>query len=369
LMDQAARRCLRGDDAVLLSGGIDSPAVAAFAAPRHVELYGKPLVAITALYPRFSSIDERTYTELAASRIEIPLHNWEPETRPLDSLEDWVRLADGPIVAGSLALYADAYRVARSLGHDAILTGEFAEFACTLDGFLVDHLLTHGRLRGAWRQLVLERRRGASSVDLARQVTAAVAPAFVRRARVRRMQANVPSWIDRGRANEAPARSLVGPSKRWSTLQLSPFTGAGTSVEAEEVCQAVSGVRMRRPFADLDLWTFFLSLPAEVKFPDLQPKSLLRRLLRGRVPDEILDRRDKTYFDEAALAGVDYDTLRRLLTDPPYRFGGVDYAALNEILHREKMQISDYVWVMRLAAVHAFLISEMRGASPSVAHV
>jgi asparagine synthase (glutamine-hydrolysing) len=369
LMDQAARRCLTGNDAILLSGGIDSPTVAAFAAPRHLDLFERPLVAITAVYPRFSAVDERGYTELVATRLQIPLHSWEPHISPLDRLEDWVRLADGPVVAGSLAHYADAYRVARELGHHSVLTGEFAEFVCTLNNFLVDHLLTHGRLRAAWHQLSLERARGASSSDLLRLVAAAIAPGMIRAARVRRTAEGVPSWIDRRRANEAAAQSLVGPSKRWSKLQLSPFAGAGSSVEAEEICQAVSGVRMRRPFADVDLWKFFLSLPAEVKFPDLRAKSVLRRCVRGRVPDEILDRRDKTYFDDAVLANLDYDSLRRLLLNPEHRFGGVNYDELGNLLQLEQLRIVDYVWVMRLAAVHAFLSCETPAVPRIAAHV
>jgi hypothetical protein len=117
---------------------------------------------------------------------------------------------------------------------------------------------------------------------------------------------------------------------------------------------------VRRPFADLDLWQFFLSLPAEVKFPDPAAKGLLRRLLRGLVPDEILDRRDKAVFDDAMLANIDFVSLRRLLIEPSHRIEGVNYEALAERLRREEIGIVDYIWVMRLAAVHAFL---SRGAS------
>jgi asparagine synthase (glutamine-hydrolysing) len=355
LMDKAVTRCLKGNDAVLLSGGVDSPAVAAFAAPRHRELFDKPLVAISALYPRFASVDERPYIEIATQRLGMPLHTWEPQTNALEDLEEWVVLADGPVVAGSLALYKDAYRVARELGHRTILTGEFAEFVCTLNNFLLDHLLSHGRFGAAGRQLGMWHSGGASRVLLARQVAAAVSPAFLRAARIRQTSAGVPSWIDRRKANEGPARSFVGPRRRWAKLQVSPFYEAGASVESEAVCQAISAVRVRRPFADLDVWQFFLSLPAETKFPHSAEKELLRRLLRGRVPEEILDRRDKTVFDDAVLANIDFTTLRRLLLDPDHRLEGVDYEALAERLRREDIRIVDYVWAMRLAAVHAFL--------------
>jgi hypothetical protein len=135
------------------------------------------------------------------------------------------------------------------------------------------------------------------------------------------------------------------------------------------VCQAVCGVRARRPFADVDLWEFFLSLRADVKFPDTRAKRLLRQLLRGRVPDEILDRTDKTVFDDAVLANVDYATLRRLLVDPEHRIDGVDYETLGERLRGEKLGIVDYIWVTRLAAVHAFLSHEVAAAEAEVTRV
>jgi asparagine synthase (glutamine-hydrolysing) len=369
LMDQAVTRCLAGNDAILLSGGVDSSAIAAFAAPRHLARYGGQLAAITGVYPRYASVDEQPYTILVAERLGIPLHTWEPHSDALEGVEEWVRLTDGPVVAGSLALYADAYRVARELGHRTVLSGEFAEFVCTLNDYLLDHLLSHGRLRASARHLSMRRSAGAPWTRLARELAAALSPAAVRAARSRTTGAGIPAWIDRRKANEAAATSLVGPRKRWSTLQLSPFTGPGSSVEAEEICQALSGVRARRPFADVDLWAFFLSLRADTKFPDLRGKSLLRRLLRGRVPDEILDRTKKTVFDDAILANIDYSTLRRLLLDSAYRMEGVDYKALGERLHREEIGIVDYKWVMRLAAVHAFLSSTSNEPSRKDARV
>jgi hypothetical protein len=40
-------------------------------------------------------------------------------------------------------------------------------------------------------------------------------------------------------------------------------------MEAGEICATLAGVTVGRPFADIDLWEFFLSLPAEIKYPDL----------------------------------------------------------------------------------------------------
>lgn len=352
LMDQAVTRSLTGNDVVSLSGGIDSPAVAAYAAPRHVELAGEPLHAVSVVYPRYPSVDERRYVELLAGYFALPLHTHEQHANALDRVAEWTALADTPYQAAALAQYEEDYRAIRELGFRTVLTGEHAEFVFALQWHLLDHYLTHLRLAPARRELAARRARGASWRWLARETALALAPHAVLKALARRRPALVPDWIDAGKAVEeepVPAR------QRWRNLQLSAFIGPGISVEAEEVCQAACGVRTRRPWADVDLWELFLSLPAEQKFPDLRNKSLVRRLLRGRVPDEILDRRRKTVFNEAMLAEIDWDVLRRFLVDPEHRLAGVDYERLRERLERRDLEALDYRWARNLATMHAFL--------------
>lgn len=353
LMDQAVLRSLTGQDAISLSGGIDSPAIAAFAAPRHLEIYGRPLLAMSVVYPRFPSVDESRYVELLANYFRIPLHTYEQEANAMADLARWGALVDTPFPGASLAHYAEDYTRARQLGCRTVLSGEHAEFVFAMQWFTWDHYLTHGRFGAIRRDLLDRRARGQSWGSLVRRVARAISPdpLLVLRDR-RRMSLNVPRWVDKRKAT-GPAPVPV--RDRWRRLQLAGFSGPGLSLEAEEICQAVTGVRARRPWTDVDLWEFFLSLPAEQKFPDTLGKSLVRRLLRGRVPDEILDRRDKTVFDEAMLGEIDYGTLRHFLTAPDHRIAGVDYEMLGERLRAEDLGIVDYVWARNLASAHAFL--------------
>ena len=126
-------------------------------------------------------------------------------------------------------------------------------------------------------------------------------------------------------------------------------------MEADATCAAIAGVTIRRPLADVDLWEFFLSLPAEVKFPVLQWKALARRALRGVIPDEILDRTKKTYFDPHVMQQIDYPALTRLLVAPRHRIGGVDYDELARRITRQDLSFFDWISVRELARVHAFL--------------
>jgi asparagine synthase (glutamine-hydrolysing) len=127
------------------------------------------------------------------------------------------------------------------------------------------------------------------------------------------------------------------------------------TAEADAICAAACGVEVRRPLADVDLWEFFLSLPAEQKFPDPVSKGLVRRAMRGRLPVEIFERRDKTAFDAHYLAGADYPALRRLLLDDWLRLPGVDYEHLRLRLEDESMGVFELSWASDLARAHAFL--------------
>lgn len=147
----------------------------------------------------------------------------------------------------------------------------------------------------------------------------------------------------------------ISPRRRWIEMQTAPFIGPGISFEADEICAAWCGVDSRRPFADVDLWEFVLSLPAEVKFPNRRPKPLLREAMRGLLPDELLDRRDKTFFDEFHLAKADYAKLKQLLVDTPRHLEGIDYNLLRDRLAREDMQVYELQWARNVARIHAFL--------------
>ena len=355
LFAQAVSRMLTGQDVVSLSGGIDSPAVACYAARASRPQDSRPLAALSAVYPNFPSVDELGYIREVADHLHIELNTYEPEAEPLDRLTDWVRLCDGPVPTISLPHYEEHYRWAQALGYRTVLSGELAEFVFALDGFLVSHLVTHRRGRALLGQLRARRARGSSLQSLGRQVASSFAPSSVTAFRWRRRANGVPTWVDRRRANEPAVDSLVSPRKRWTSMQLSAFEGTAITMEAEELCQDVCRVRARMPWSDVDLWEFFLRLPAEVKFPDAQYKSLVRRLLRGVVPDLILDRRDKTVFDEAILGRADYSSLRKLVANSDYRMPGVDYELLRTRLKSERLTVQEFNWVKDLASIHAFV--------------
>jgi asparagine synthase (glutamine-hydrolysing) len=361
LLGQGVARTLTGKDVIFLSGGLDSPAVAAFAAPEHRRRFGRPLGALSAVFPDLPSVDERHYIELVAERFGIELHTFRPTARQLDDVDEWCRRFGSPVPILSIPEASDAYSRARRLGYENVITGEFAEWVFGAPMHVVPHLLTHGRWRALANLLLVERKRGKSARGLAELLLPTFVPGRLANWYLHRRGLDapqrIPDWLDERKVNEVPFRAdLLPPSReRWRQFQLTGTKGATISIEADMTCAAMAGVTIRRPMADIDLWEFFLSLPAEIKHPDLRFKILARGKLRGILPDEILDRRGKTVFDDHVMTHLDYGSLKRLLVQPRHRMAGVDYERLAQRIERRDFTRFDWFWARDLAGIHAFL--------------
>jgi hypothetical protein len=193
-------------------------------------------------------------------------------------------------------------------------------------------MLLRGRFRALYRVIRDEHlEHGASRRELVQEALTAFVPGRIINwwlaVRGRNAMHKVLPWIAPVRYNPFRSRHdyLVPARDRWNMLQLYGTAGSTITMEADATCAAMAGVTIRRPLADVDLWEFFLSLRAEVKFPVLQWKAFARRALRGVIPDEILDRPKKTLFDDHVMRQVDYPTLERLLVNPRHRINGVGF--------------------------------------------
>lgn len=362
LLEDVVGRTVHGADAVALSGGIDSPMVAAFAAPAHLASSGIPLGAYTFVYPDHSTVDESKYTRLVADALGIELHEVVPTASHLDDIERWVHLADGPWDSTPMAVAAQGYSAAADMGATQVLTGTLAEYVFTINRFLLGHLASHGRWDALRQQLAVRREAGRTRLSLAKQLARELTPApFARLHAVARRHRSsfLPPWTDPGVLGDPRyVTALQDPvRRRWSRPTLQATRGTTTTSEAIEACAASLGVTVRNPLADRDLWEFFLTLPADVLYPDTIPKSFVRQTLRGLLPDEVLDRRDKTVFDENVLATVPWDRLRRTLSAPEVRIEGIDYDLLNERLAARTLEPVELIWAYDLATVHVFLES------------
>ena len=204
-------------------------------------------------------------------------------------------------------------------------------------------------------------RQGQSRRGLARELVNSLIPGQVTNWYLRKRGPDprmwIPDWVEHVKVRQEPYRpDLMPPArKRWSSQELVAFKGTTLLDEALDVCADLCGITVRRPFADIDLWEFFLSLPAEIKVPDLRLKTFLRGLLRGKVPDAILDRRDKTVFNEHIMTRIDYSGLRKYLLNPSFKIQGINYHRLAARIERNEVNLFDWMMANALVRVHAFL--------------
>lgn len=363
LLAQAVARCMVGRSALYLSGGLDSPAVAAFAAPEHLRRTGAPLGAISAVFPELADVDESALVRLVADRFGMPLHTYRPSARVLDDAVEWGRRLSSPVPTLSIPEVWDSYSLARSLGYESVMTGEFAEVTYGKWIHLLPHLFIHGRWGALKRVVDAEHARGASRRELLQDALTALIPGrvinwYLKRGAPRAIQ-QLSDWhADRSVGHPVPrADYLVAPWQRWRDMQLAGTTGSTITLEADATVATMAGVVSRRPFADIDLWEFFLGLPGDIKFPVLQWKALARRALRGVIPDEILDKPKKTYFDSHVRSQLDYPLLRRIFATPAHAIAGIDYDRLRAHLDAEDLGFYEWIRVRELAKAHAFLES------------
>jgi asparagine synthase (glutamine-hydrolysing) len=293
-----------------LSGGIDSSAIVC--GMRYVE----PAMPIhTFSYvARGSPVDEERWADMVNARVGAIPHKVVASPADLVAdLEDMIRAQGEPF--GSTSIYAQ-YRVfgsAREQGITVMLEGQGADelFAGYhgYPGAVVHELLEQGRIpelvefaRGwtswpdrSWKRLVL-----ATGHTLV--------PSGLRgRAMAMAGRTPTPEWLDRS-ALEAvgvrlepfmPAWPSDASGRRLAATLRESLTERGIPAllrHADRNSMRWS-IESRVPFLTTDLADYVLSLPADYLIGrDGQTKRVLRAALRGIVPDEILDRRDKIGF-------------------------------------------------------------------------
>ena len=259
-----------GRDALGLSGGIDSPTIAAFAAPRHLEVSGRPLQAVSAVFPHLPAVDEREYIEQVTERLDLPLDAYVPRARPLDDVERWVDLLDGPIDSMSIRRWPSptaARAVTRPHDDDGRAGGVRLRGGSARAG-----ALRAPRARAGGR--ILAGRIPSPRAQLAahlRGLAPSLTPAFVagRYTRLRHREVRLlPPWIDPREVRGLGYRpDLERPARRrWLDYQVDPLLGPTSSLDANDLCAAACGVHVRFPLADLDIWEHFLALRADVRF-------------------------------------------------------------------------------------------------------
>lgn len=314
-----------------LSGGIDSSAVVC--AMRAVE----PTLPIhTFSYiARDSAVSEEIWVDQVNRHVGAISHKVEVDAQELAAdLEELIRVQGEPF--GSTSIYAQfrVFKLAREHGVTVTLDGQGAdEMLAGYNGYpgqRIRSLLEQGKMTEAWSFLNdWAKWPGRSRLGGLKRAAAELSDGSLYQAmrHLNGMQA-LPSWL------HAPALEARGIIQRYPR-QRSNENEVGRRVVAElaltltrrglpgllrhgDRCSMNFSVESRVPFLTLDMVDLLLSLPESYLIsPKGETKHVFRAAMRGIVPDEILNRRDKIGFatpEQAWLLSI-ADTVRGWLKD------------------------------------------------------
>lgn len=319
---------LRSDVALgaALSGGIDSSAVVC--AMRHVE---PDLPIHTFSYiARDSDVSEEIWVDRVNAHVNARPH------KVVVSAEDLVRDLDSMILSqgepfGSTSIYAQyrVFQLARENGVTVTLDGQGAdEMLGGYNGYpgqRLRSLLEKGHLPQAWSflnewaQWPGRDRVGGAKRCVAEMTQGPLYQALRSLNGMRRM----PDWINRGPLIERgiiqdfphQRADITEPGRRLAAeLGLSlTRRGLPALLRHGDRNSMRFSVESRVPFLTLGLVDLLLSLPESyLVSPKGETKSVFRAAMRGIVPDDVLDRRDKIGFatPEQMLLASMIDTIR-----------------------------------------------------------
>lgn len=280
---RAVRERMRVDDpahlGAMLSGGLDSSAIACVARDERRAQGAPPLPVLSWIFSDAKEADEREYQQavLAAGGMRpLTLDSATNDGSPWSDLD--LLLPDGPPYAPNYYLNTEAAKLARSEGIRVLLDGLGGDVTVSRGSHRFIELFTHGRLVTLARELrALASRRGTAEPLprlFAAHVAAPLAPATLMRllSRVRR------------RKYAEPRRFYSVREEHLDQLQ-SPFLAEG--LELFDRMLAPFGIEGRYPFFDRRLAEYCLSLPSDQKLADGYTRMVARRAMEGILPDAV----------------------------------------------------------------------------------
>lgn len=312
LLDEAVRCRLRSPAPVgaHLSGGLDSSSVAAAAQALYRRgQAGCPGIETFSLVFPGLPCDESAFIDDVARHCQLPSHRVTPAVHGRAYFADLAR-QDQDFPGYPNGTMADPLRaLARDKGIRVLLTGSGGDewLAGSLDH--AADLLRRLELRGMFRRIGSEA--GNSSLtDILRAALVhglrPLLPGGLRRTLKGWLRRDgVPVWIDphfARRINLADRLAAAPPAPRFPSLaqqEIHATLRSGWwphSLEMEERAASRYGVEERHPLCDRRLVEFALSLPEDQRWRGAEYKFILRRGLRGRLPDSVRQRADKAEF-------------------------------------------------------------------------
>jgi asparagine synthase (glutamine-hydrolysing) len=365
---EAVRRRLdpTGVTGVLMSGGLDSSAIAAIAA----RVPGADVEAYSATFPEHPDTDESDLIAQLCRELDLPRLG--AVVRPggllagmLESIAQWQmpQLGWGDFWALPLM------RAAASQGMRVMLDGDGGDELFGVRSYLLADCLSRGRLSETWS--LAHRLPGAASGPSRRQVAAMVGSRGVVGAlpyglhtRLARPFAarGAPDWLrpalarEMARTDDPSAWKRLDGPRWWAHAAYGLTRGIEQAgiFEHQSRRAAQAGLAARHPLLDLDLVKLGLRQPPRQTLDPRFNRPLLRTAMSGLLPDTVRLRAGKARFEPVivdCLRGTDAPAVRQLLSDRHAQIGAyVDLARVRHSLldSEQTSKTNEFRWMWQV---------------------
>lgn len=297
----AVKLRLRSDVEVgsCLSGGMDSSSIVSAI----YKLTGKGLNTFTASFHN-KNIDESPWAKIVSDYTHSNAHYTYPSSAELlKDLRNLIYCQDVPIWNTSTYAQFRLMRLIKENGIKVVLDGQggdelFGGYGNYYFYYLRDILQNEGMVefnkqvsasgkrKEYFKQLFLKKQLGYLPLSVQLKAHLAIHPElkYVNRDILQR---NI-ERVKREKDNDSLNEHL---NKQFNNTLLKTY------LKCEDRCSMWHSVESRTPFSDdINLIEYVFSLPSSVKMMNGEMKSLLRKTMRGIVPDNVIDRKDKMGF-------------------------------------------------------------------------
>jgi asparagine synthase (glutamine-hydrolysing) len=340
LLEDAVRIRLRSDVpvGVCLSGGLDSTAIICAMARNRAAGHAAPLLAFC--YHE-SAFDERAFIAdtLAQTGAELRRISLTPAAM-WESLAEVLRFQDEPIISGAPIAGFHLMNLAASNGVKVVLNGQGAdETLAGYPSYFHDYwytLLRTAQVARAWHEMQeYAAGYGTSAGPLFLRSLSRVFHGQLRRLEPYRRLVRRPDGRRRKRRWFAPSlfEGRVSNDVRYEDPDLNAVLRRSVEraplphyLRLEDRNSMAHGVEARLPFMDYRLVSLAFRLSADRKMQGAWNKALLRRSLRGRIPDSVRNRVEKMGFPTSLhmwVTGVLAEPLRDILASRAARERGI----------------------------------------------
>ena len=346
----AVQRCYEPGSAVLLSGGVDSAAVAVTA-----RALGAGLPHL--LHVHFAKLPktyEQHFAGAVAHRVGADLHTVAGHQTPWD-------------IGAELDMHGIPYNwLPYGMDEPALAHIKAAGIRVALDGHDGDGVLgAPGRavwgnllLQGQWRRLRESLRRNGARRAL-RGLASDFLPTALRPRRHRPLtyMQNIVRYFDNPLSTQMAEDDIYRwrwPPALWRARQLQPLLPrAVISFEQKEIEAASFGIDLRHPFADRELVDFLISLPCPIKSDPGRAKPVLVDALHSELPETIL-RRGKSDYMAAVGERVDGARCIEIIRAAKVQLPHINYRVLFDDADSRPEDMPLFLLV-NLARVHEFV--------------